>query len=1821
MPARWHWLGSPRTPPTRCLLLMTAMTIGVRLVHAADCNSNGIEDSVDLSSGTSADCNLDSVPDECENFAVRLTPFADPTNLRGTAIDGVIGDWTGDGVPEVVVATIGTRPGTARVEVFQDDDASGFRSIGALTTSFEISDLDLGDVDGDGDLDIVTAGDGVATIISNDAGSLRDPEALQVTGLFRRTRAVSLDADGLAEILLLDADANRLVVLQSRRAGVFAEPRTYELGDSPLRLSVSDLDGDGDPDVVATAWRGDVVSIFVNDGTGALSEIERIATDDPRPREVAMLPRPESEFADLVISTRSRVTAYARTGRGIYEPYTTILGTPRELHAGDFNGDGKPDIAMLEAGAPFVTVLFRADDGTLRGSRTILGIDGAVRATTSGDLDRDGDPDLVAFRSEPNAFVALVNGDDSERVSMSQARYAIGQPPHTAEVGDLDGDGDVDFLSGNGLVGTISVVTNDGNGEFRVRQTTKTFGYLNSITVADMDRDGDLDAVTADHQSDRVFIVRNRGDAFLESESILRVDRSPWYVTTAELNGDGRLDIIACSETLNTASVILSTGETAYAPWTRHRVGGRPVCAIAADVDEDNDVDICVANETSGDISLLRNLGDGSFDAQIRFRANGRPTFLVAGDLDADGRVDLVTCNQDARSLSVLSGGSDGKFGDPRVWKSKSPPYSARLGDFNHDGYLDVLTANRAANNVSVLMNGGDGSLIHAADFRTGTGGQPRFAPVADLDGNGSIDAMVANHDSDEVVVLLNQYAPPFEGDYLAKICTREDFRRVTVASTRRGSVLRQGKFVAPARDDERLLPVIFQNSSKYRLHLDFLEQVFPERFGGMTTEEYDQLVARRATREYFVGFLQQVRAASGATIHSFTVVADTGRDIREAPALDEVRRLHGLLSASFTLDELWYSPSDDARRVVADWVQPGFPIYLDDGTNFDFEPYTKAIGYGRVRVYDRAAFDRANESGRFTFQDVLVLDFAPADVLGVIGGIITAAPQADLSHLSVRTARRGTPNAYVARAHERFRDLDGALVRIEVSESGVTMTPAAIEDAEAHWDTSRPTIGTVAPIDATYRSLDGLLELELGEIEGLPVESVFGGKASNLARLQRILVGPFEKYAVAGFAIPVAYYVDFMRSNRILSHSAPPRFISYAEYVEELFRDPAVLSDSALRFRLLEDFRDRAENSGRVDSEVLELIARRIGEVYGRDDIPVRFRSSSNVEDLLEFNGAGLYESTSGCLADDRDDDERGPSICNPDETNERGLARALKRVWMSLWTFRAVEERSYYRIPQEASAMAILCNAAFADERANGVAFTGNPGDVLDRRFFIAAQIGEESVVTPEPGQIPERDLLEVAGGEVIRIQRQRSSSLVGPEETVLSDEQLRELGAFLSFVDARFPIDTSGRDRRQILLDFEFKIEHDGSLGVKQVRPFLIPGDLPPTPTFTLEIDTGLSICAQYNPAAAGRDIREMWENRATIEFVAGPIAIPTDRATLAVDLIREIRYGPSAEIALAGGPGILRITRIPEAANLTRYAVAFEQEFRLSGGRVLEVFLREGSIEFSARGEVPLRSSFRIDDVLFASQDTFLVAEIDGIPAARFASCEYSESPLFETVIELSELGEIRLYDRFAAPDSSRGEDTGTHAIVAAELDLGGTKRRVVESQKLVLTARRHNLDVVYWIEFDPRLSIPGFDAPVRIVEVRGPGGNEGEIPPEVWFLDERLERIRSGSITEFRRSAADSLPETIFRRGEVLGDGRVDLTDAIEILRSLFQGSGPLACDDAADIDDDGRLTVTDAVRLLRHLFAGGPAPAEPFATCGSDASSDELDCESEPPCP
>lgn len=628
---------------------------------------------------------------------------------------------------------------------------------------------------------------------------------------------------------------------------------------------------------------------------------------------------------------------------------------------------------------------------------------------------------------------------------------------------------------------------------------------------------------------------------------------------------------------------------------------------------------------------------------------------------------------------------------------------------------------------------------------------------------------------------------------------------------------VRTGKYLAPAREDARL-PALVLDVNTYELHYQFLRAAFPDRFPDLTPDAYERMITDPAQREFFAGSITEYRTATGERLLGY-VAWDPQTDLATTLTCAQFQALHASLAEVITVAPLAAVPTGDLQReVLADCDVPSY----DATAAVDYESYTTAVGFGTVRRYTAAELAAATQAAAYGFQDILVLQEAPLDIERVISGAVTGGRQAELSHLNVRSAARGTPNCYLRDAHARMAPWEGQLVRLECGKTGLEVRAASPEEAQSWWDELRPDPVEIPAPDLDWPEITPLLALPTANpAERLLGVRRYGAKGRNLATLYQRIAADLQ---LSGFLIPFHYYDAHLATQQwTVDLGDGPETLSLAAAIDRLLADPKFNADPGLRRQRLAALYD-AIRDGDCDPALLKELHTRLLDAFGADTVMARFRSSSNAEDAPGFGGAGLYESTSGCLADDLDADKLGPSRCDPSEPDERGVCRAVKKVWASLWLARAFEERDWYGIDHHEVAMGILVDQRFNNERANMVVFTGDPDLTGDDRILVNAQLGDLEVVSPEPGTWPEQTRLTMVDGAVTKIDRVRGSSELPEGQYVLSDAQLKLLGGHMGQIEEVFPVDDPTPPDTVVLLDTEWKVRPDDTLVIKQVRPYL-------------------------------------------------------------------------------------------------------------------------------------------------------------------------------------------------------------------------------------------------------------------------------------------------------------------------------------------------------------------------------------------------------------
>jgi hypothetical protein len=626
-------------------------------------------------------------------------------------------------------------------------------------------------------------------------------------------------------------------------------------------------------------------------------------------------------------------------------------------------------------------------------------------------------------------------------------------------------------------------------------------------------------------------------------------------------------------------------------------------------------------------------------------------------------------------------------------------------------------------------------------------------------------------------------------------------------------------RYLIPVENNKKI-PPFFLNIGYTERHDIVLKEIFKDQYPDMTYDEYVTRAIDPVKREFYTGNLVERIREDGSRYYTFTVwhnVYEKQGTITER----EVEWIHARLKELFTLGDLSYDPFSRLQRTMMAGWSLGFPVYQLNEVKGGYEPYNLGTACGRLRFYTLKGLSAAERNGDFGYQDILVLDEAPLDIQTVVAGIITGTRQGELSHLSVRSAQRHTPNCHIAGASAALGKREGELVRLVAARDGWTIMPVERPEAEAWWRALKPAPVLVEEADYSVRKPENLLFIGTKTAEERAAATrAYGSKATNLSILYRVVE---PQYRLKAFAIPVYWYGKFMTENRwVVLTGTGERERSFRETIEDWLSDSAFLSDGKIRRERLGKL--RTEMSARpIPVGLTDEILGTIKTIWGNSLTMVRFRSSSNAEDSLSFSGAGLYDSRSGCAADETDNDTAGPCRCDRNEKKEKAIGQAVTAVWASLWNDRAFEERSWYGINHLKTAMGILVNSQSGNEKCNIVAFTGNPG-AEDNRYLFNAQIGDMPVVSAGPGIFPEKALIRVRDGNVESIQRVCFSSEAVTDIYILNDVLVAKLSGLLWKISETFPVDAKIPVGYSLLFDTEWKVDSGKQLIIKQLRPFL-------------------------------------------------------------------------------------------------------------------------------------------------------------------------------------------------------------------------------------------------------------------------------------------------------------------------------------------------------------------------------------------------------------
>jgi len=623
--------------------------------------------------------------------------------LGEVAADIALGDLDGDGDLDVAIAL----PGSGRIALLTNDGAGALERQGDLIGLPDVALVRSSDLDGDGALDLIAVlggGSGVASEVR----SLRSVGGLQFSVLDRHVGAAGLgqpalavgDLDGdqaedvfFVELLPLGAPTSTTTVLLNDGAGAWTARSGPSVTGPIGGAFLTDIDGDGALDVLLRTVTGagtftqhSSSTLFRGDGLGGFHQ-------PPSVYPAFVIAPPEDidrdGDPDLIGSVvNSGFAILENRGSGLHAvPSRALLSIGGEARLADLDGDGAPELLLPKFWEAAVGVR-RIGPGLRVDEDEYHTISPRPDEVTRGDLDGDGDVDFVAW----SGVHATVLENLGARLDIVAPNLWMGPNPQQVMIFDVDGDQSNDLVA----------VLRDSSPEAsrRVRRGLGGFTYgplvqhagVRGVTRAahgDLDGDGREDVVLASEGG--LALCLNDGAGGFQAPVRLGGSTLTRDVALVDLDRDGALDIIAAEAPLATVAVYRGDGSGGFGARTAVSVGADPSGLASGDWDLDGWSDLVVRCAGDGTLQALMNDGTGALRATPPFSVGAVTDRIGVGDLDGDGLPDLALATDFGESVRVWSGLGDGTFGPRRAYAVPRPARNVLPVDVDGDGALELV--------------------------------------------------------------------------------------------------------------------------------------------------------------------------------------------------------------------------------------------------------------------------------------------------------------------------------------------------------------------------------------------------------------------------------------------------------------------------------------------------------------------------------------------------------------------------------------------------------------------------------------------------------------------------------------------------------------------------------------------------------------------------------------------------------------------------------------------------------------------------------------------------------------------------------------------------------------------------------------------------------------------------------------------------------------------------------------------------------------------------------------------------------------------------
>jgi len=702
---------------------------------------------------------------------------------------------------------------------------------------------------------------------------------------------------------------------------------------------------------------------------------------------------------------------------------------------------------------------------------------------------------------------------------------------------------------------------------------------------------------------------------------------------------------------------------------------------------------------------------------------------------------------------------------------------------------LSVLAGDPAFEGVVTAFDRASGSVLDRVDFMRWPVGSA-LARNPDAPGSFRFCTNTTPGAANDCNVLLSRDV----GDRLRHLRTPGDFAALAQGAESVG--IQSTKFVVDLAAPGL---VHLLGSVRWPLHYTFVREMVErkpalDRCDPVQNAEFYNGWVEFSNNEYYRSDLRRYHL--GTLSHHASVNLDAIEfTYGDAITAEQVRDVYFALAPHLDHARTWVVHPQSAEQVATLRAVEGRVPLVGPNAPYEgmtYQPLNEGVAYGTLVFVPAEELESANLGPRV----IAITDDVPNDV-PLVAGLITEAFQTPLAHVNVLSQNRGTPNAALVNARSELGSYLEQLVKLEVTPGGLQVHPADPAEAEAFWRSRQPEGEPVTPrLDTSVR---GVQDLTLHGLGSLPM---IGAKAAQMAELLKVAANQPSCLSAVRFVAPVTpFAIPLVHYREHFTASGAEALLAELEAQADFRTDPALRAEGLARVR--QRILDQP-----VEPSLLVEVEAAVRARFGQER--VRFRSSSNTEDLPNFNGAGLYTSISAELGDP-----------------ERSVPDALRTVWASLWSARAYDERAYAGIQRDTLGMGVLCHPASLGEGANGVGVSRNILEpIRGDQYYINAQLGEASVTNPAPAISTEQMVYQWYRSPSVLYQSQ--SSLLGAyavaPKTVLDAGDVVDVACALQAVSNHFrPLLDPAAANAWFAMEIEFKFMGPArQLLVKQARP---------------------------------------------------------------------------------------------------------------------------------------------------------------------------------------------------------------------------------------------------------------------------------------------------------------------------------------------------------------------------------------------------------------